>query len=197
MSSKQADTQTRILEATRQLLEQSGSKGVRMGDIASTAGVSRQAVYLHFASRDELMIATRKYVDDMIGLDDRLKALQTPTTGTDLLEAIVDVWGHYVADIYAIDKAMMSTLETDEAKIEVWRDCMLGLKETCRKTISSLKREKRLASGWSQNEAVEMFMTVLSIDNWERLTLEYGWSTGQYVKKMKTLLKRAFVVDAG
>lgn len=195
MSSDKADTRSRILKATSGLLEQSGGRAVRMSDIAKAAGVSRQAVYLHFESRDDLMIATRVYVDEVKGLDDRLQVLQSAKTGTKLLEAIVDVWGNYISDIHAIDKAMMRTLETDEAKAAVWDDCMTGLKSTCREAIAMLAREKRLAPGWSRNEAVEMLMVTLSIHNWEQLTLEYGWSTSQYVARVKTLLKRAFVAE--
>jgi len=195
MSSGKTDTRSRILEATCKLLEKSSGKGVRMSDIAKAAGVSRQAVYLHFESRDDLMIATRAYVDEMKGLQERLKVLQSATQGTALLEAIVDVWGNYIADIYVIDKAMMNTLDTDEAKAAVWNDCMSGLKDMCRGAIDMLEHEKRLASGWANKEAAEMFMMTLSIQNWEHLTLEYGWSTAQYVARMKTLLKRAFVIE--
>ena len=195
MSSCKTDTRSRILEATCQLLEKSSGKGVRMSDIAKEAGVSRQAVYLHFESRDDLMIATRAYVDEIKGLEERLKILHSATQGTALLEAIVDVWGNYIADIYVIDKAMMNTLDTDEAKAAVWNDCISGLKDMCRDAINMLEHEKRLTSGWSKKEAAEMFMMTLSIQNWEHLTLEYGWSTAQYVARMKTLLKRTFVIE--
>ena len=196
MSSDKPDTRTRILDATCLLLEQSSGKGVRMSDIAKAADVSRQAVYLHFESRTDLMVATRKYVDEIKGLDERLKLLKSATTGTELLEAIIDVWGNYIPEIYAIDKAMMKTLDTDEDKAAIWDDCMNGLNVTCGESIDALDREKRLASEWSRTEAVEMFMTTLSIHNWEQLTLECGWTTGQYVARMKVLLKRAFVIGA-
>ena len=68
MSSDKADTRTRILEATWRLLEKRCGQGVRMSDIAKEAGVSRQAVYLHFESRKELIIATTKYVDEVKSL---------------------------------------------------------------------------------------------------------------------------------
>lgn len=195
MSSTKTETRARILAATHLLLEESSGKGVRMSDIANAARVSRQAVYLHFESRTDLMIATRKYVDDIKGLDQRLMVLQSATTGTGLLEAIVDVWGNYIPEIYGIDKAMMNSLDTDEAKAAIWDDCMNGLKKTCRKSIDILGHEKRLAPGWSRNEAVDMFVTTLSIHNWEQLTLECGWTTARYVAKTKILLKRAFVID--
>ncbi len=80
MSSKNTDTRTRILEVTWRLMEQHRGQGVRMSDIAKAAGISRQAVYLHFGSRTELMIATSNYVDEVKGLNERLKRLQTAST---------------------------------------------------------------------------------------------------------------------
>ncbi|MCA9734998.1 helix-turn-helix transcriptional regulator, partial [candidate division KSB1 bacterium] len=73
MSSKNKDTRTRILEVTWHLMEQQRGQGVRLADVAAAAGVSRQAVYLHFGSRTELMIATTAYVDEVKGLNDRLQ----------------------------------------------------------------------------------------------------------------------------
>ena len=63
----QSETRTRILAATLQLMEQRRGQGVRMSDIAGAAGVSRQAVYLHFGSRTELMVAATHYGDEVHG----------------------------------------------------------------------------------------------------------------------------------
>ena len=63
-------------------MEQRHGLGVSMGDIAKAAGISRQAVYLHFASRTELMIATTNYVDEVKGLNERLNRFKAATTGT-------------------------------------------------------------------------------------------------------------------
>ena len=94
MSSNEIDTRTRILEATWHLLEERRGQGVSMGDIAKEVGISRQAVYLHFASRTELMIATMNYVDEVKGLYERLEKLQSISSGTKLLEAFIDIWGN-------------------------------------------------------------------------------------------------------
>ena len=72
MSRKKPDTRTRILEATVHMLEEQGGRGVRMGDIARESGVSRQAVYLHFASRTELLNAATKFLDERLEVDRRL-----------------------------------------------------------------------------------------------------------------------------
>lgn len=193
MSSDEIDTRTKILSATWRLMERHRGQGVRMIDIAKAAGISRQAVYLHFGSRTELMIATTQYVDEVKGLNERLKHLQAATTGTELLEACVDVWGNYIPEIYGLAKAMLSTRETDQATAAAWENNMSCLRDLCREIIEALAHEGMLSPEWSQSEAIEMLWTMLSFHNWEQLTIECGWSTTQYIDWMKTLLKRTFI----
>ena len=87
----------------------------RMSDIAEAAAISRQALYLHFSSRREVMIATIHYVDEVKGLNERLESFQAATTGIELLETCVEVWGNYIPEIYGLVKALLQTRETDEA----------------------------------------------------------------------------------
>jgi len=193
MSSKNKDTRTQILEATWQLLEKGHGQGVRMSDIAKAVGISRQAVYLHFSNRTELMIATTHYVDEVKGLQERLSQLQTATNGIDLLNKCVDVWGNYIPEIFGIAKALLTTRETDEAADAAWNDVMGCLKDACQEIVNYLEEENTLAAGWSKNDAVEMLWTQLSIQNWEILIRDSDWTTDQYIAAMKRLLIRTFI----
>jgi len=195
MSSEPGDTRTRILEATWRLMEQRYGQGVSMSDIAEAAGISRQAVYLHFASRTELMIATTNYVNDVKGLDERLRQFQAATNGSELLQTCVEIWGNFIPEIYGLAKALMMTRDTDAATAAAWNGCMSGLRDVCRETIEALAREGILAPEWSVDDAIEMFLTIISIHNWEQLTMECGWSTAQYTDRMKALLQRTFIAQ--
>jgi AcrR family transcriptional regulator len=197
MAKKKTDTRTRILEATWRLLEQHRGQGVQMRDIAEAVGISRQAVYLHFPSRAELMIATIHYVDEVKGLHERLNQLNAATTGIALLEATVDVWGNYIPEIYGLAKVLLSTRDTDDATAAAWNDSMSCLRDVCREIVEALEREGNLAPGWSGSDASDMLWTMLSIHNWEYLTIECGWSTPKYIVRMKTLLTRSFVANTG
>lgn len=196
MSSEANSTKTRILEATWQLMEQRYGLDVSMSDIAKAVGISRQAVYLHFASRTELMIATSNYVDEVKGLNERLNQLQAATNGIELLEVCVEFWGNYIPEIFGLAKAMLMTRDTDEATAAAWNGNMKCLHDVCREIIEALEQEGILASGWTRDGAIDMFYTMISINNWEQLTKECGWSTNQYIERMKMLLKRTFVDKA-
>lgn len=193
MSSEDLDTKTRILEATWRLLEERHGQGVSMSDIARATGISRQAVYLHFSSRTELLVATTQYVDEIKGLNERLSQLDAATSGLELLDACVEVWGNYIPEIYGIAKALLNIRETDEAAAVAWDGSMGCLRDVCRQIIETLDHEGVLAQEWSQDEATEMLYTLMSIQNWEQLNKESGWSTAQYVDWLKTLLRRSFV----
>ncbi len=174
-------------------MEQHRGQGVSMGNIAKEAGISRQAVYLHFSSRTELMIAMTHYVDEVKGLNERLKNFKQAKTGTERLNACIEGWGHYIPEIYGLAKALLITRETDKDAAAAWSDCMGELRQICEEIIHTLDNEKKLAPGWPRDKAIEMFLAIISINHWEQLTLEYGWSTEQYIRHMKKLLKSTFV----
>lgn len=74
-----------------------------------------------------------------------------------------------------------------------WDGNMKCLHDVCREVIEALEHEGVLAAEWSRKEAIEMFWTMISINNWEQLTIECGWSTSQYIDWMKKVLMRTFV----
>jgi len=195
MSRVETDTRRRILGATLRLMEERNGQGVRMRDVADAAGVSRQAVYDHFGSRAGLMVATARYGDEVRGLDERLRRYRSATSGVERLETFIEFWGNYLPEIHGIARALFAARETDEAVAAAWDDRMGVVQEACRNIVGRLQRDGTLAHGWSPEEAGDLLWTMLSIGNWENLTLERGWSVSQYVVQMQELAKRAFVRD--
>ena len=193
MSSKNIETQTRILDATVRMLEEHGGRGVRMGDIAKTAGISRQAVYLHFASRTELLVAATRYLDEILDVDSRLAPSRAATSGIERLSLYIECWGHYIPEIYGVAKALLLAQDTDEAAAAAWSDRMLAMRDGCRAAIDALHSDGTLASGWTPKIATDALWTMLLVPNWENLTVECGWSTQEYVRWMQLVAERTFV----
>src|SRR5215216_5067985 len=193
MSSGDPKTRTRILEATWRLMVGRNGRGVRMRDVAEEAGVSRQAVYDHFGSRADLMVATARYGDEVRGLEGRLVGYRAASGGVERLEAFVEFWGNYVPEIHGIARAMLAARETDEAVAAAWDDRMGVVYETCRDIAERLHGDGMLASGWSLDEAADVLWTMLSIRSWESLVLERGWPVSRYVGRMQELTRRIFV----
>ena len=196
MSSKQVNTRTRILEATVRLLEERVGRGVRMGDIAKATGISRQAVYLHFPSRAELLVAATRHLDEALDVDRRLAPSRAAKTGVKRLGLYIECWGNYIPEIYGVSKALLLAQDTDEAAAAAWRDRMLAMRDGCRAAIEALHSDGMLAAGWTPKRATDVLWTMLLVPNWENLTDECGWSTQQYVRWMRIVAERTFVKES-
>jgi AcrR family transcriptional regulator len=92
--SSDVKTRTRILEATVRPLDARRRRRVRISDIARAAGISRQAVYLHLASRAALLAATTLYVDERLGLEQRLARSRAAGSGAGRQDAYIEFWGN-------------------------------------------------------------------------------------------------------
>ncbi len=195
MSSRNIETRTKILDATVRLLEESGGQGVRMGDIAKAAGISRQAVYLHFASRTELLVAATRYLDAKLDVDRRLAPSRAAKSGIERLDLYIEVWGNYIPDVYGVGKALLLAQGSDEAAAAAWKDRMVAMRDGCRAAIDALHADGTLAPEWTRPKATDALWTLLLVPNWENLTIDCGWSTNQYVRWTKILARRAFVAE--
>lgn len=193
MSSDNVDTRTRILNATWQLLEADEGRGVRMSDIARQAGISRQAVYLHFPTRSELLIATTRYLDDIKGIDQRLAASRATTNGVERLNAFIDAWGNYIPEIHAIAKALLAMKDTDEAAALAWDDRMRAVRHGCEAAVEAIVRDGRLSREISAGQAADILWVMLSVRNWEQLTAQCGLSQIQYIDTMKHIARHSLL----
>lgn len=195
MSSKNTETRTRILKSCLYLLEKRPHSGVRMTDIAKGAGISRQAVYLHFSTRTELLVATTIYVDDLKGAQERLEASRQATTGAERLDAFIDAWGNYIPEIYGIAKALIAMGDTDEEARKAWSKRMLDMREGCEAAVDQLASDGMLARAHSPLQATDILWTLLSVRNWEQLTIECNWTQQQYLDKLKVMAHQLLVEE--
>jgi AcrR family transcriptional regulator len=193
MSSTELDTRKRILQETWHLMEERKGKGVRIEDIAQAAGVSRQAVYLHFGNRAELLIATTHYLDETLQGAQKLQQACCAEPATGALTALVEMWTKYIPEVYGLAKVLMTMRETDKAAAAAWDDRMKALYDGCSFVVQRLDKEGVLSSEWSVDEATDFLWSTISIANWENLTIERGWSQEQYITRIQYALKRTLL----
>lgn len=161
-----------------------------MTDIAKEANISRQAVYLHYGTRAELLIAATRYVDELKGTDSRLHDSRTAQSGLERLDAYIEAWGNYIPEIYGIGKALLAMKDTDAAAAEAWDNRMQAMREGCEAAIDALQRDGQLNPNHSTKQATDILWTLLSVRNWEQFTQECGWSQKNYIKQMKALAQQ-------
>lgn len=193
MSSKNLNTRDRILAACWKLLETSGTQ-TRMSDIAKEAGVSRQAVYLHFPNRADLLVATTRYIDDVKDVEGRL-AESRAATGRARLDAFIEAWGNYIPEIYGAGRALIALSDTDTEAAAAWGDRMRDVRQGCAAAISALSDAGDLTPTLSHNKATDALWTLLSVRNWEQLTQTCGWSQTEYLTHTKRIAHAVLVKD--
>ena len=195
MSRDNLETRKRILKAAWKLLEADQGNSVRMTDIAKQAGISRQAVYLHFKTRSDLLIATTRYIDEVKDVNARLIASRTAETGSERLDAFIGAWCEYIPEVYGVLKALLAMKDTDEAAALALKDRMQAVREGCEAAIKGLESDGKLPSDYTPEQATDLLWTMLSVRNWEQLTIECGWSLKQYVDTTKSLARHVFVTN--
>ena len=193
MSSEKNPTRTRILKAAWDLLESNPGVAARMSDIAKKAGVSRQALYLHFPNRTELFVATTKYMDEIYCVDEKLAPSRAATTGEDRLEAYVTAWAAYVPKIFGIAKTLIVMAETDDDAARAWSERMQDMREGCAAAVAALARDGALSSDYSETEATDLLWTLMSLQTWESLVVKCGWDQARYRDRILSLARSALV----
>ena len=191
MSRENPDTRERILDSAWRLLAADGASAVRMSDIARLTGISRQAVYLHFPSRAELLIATTRYIDEVQDVDQRLAASRAAETGLARLDAFVEAWGNYIPEICGVARALIALQGSDEAARAAWTDRMDAVRHGCEAVVSALETDGQLCTALSAAEATDLLWGLLSVENWEHLRQRCQWSQARYIGVMQQTARRA------
>lgn len=196
MSSEKPSTRERILDATWKLLE-SGEKSTRMSDIAKAVGISRQALYLHFPNRADLLIATTRYIDEVKDVEARLAPSRSARSGRARLDAFIEAWGGYIPEIHGVSTALRAMQATDTEARQAWENRMQAVRHGCAAAVRALAADGTLAEGLTEASATDLLWTLLSVEAWERLVRDCGWSQAAYLTAMKRLARGALVAPPG
>jgi len=190
MSSEQ--TKKRILETTWKVLETRSDKN-RMSDIATAVGISRQALYLHYPTRAELLIATTKHIDKVKKVNQRLELSRAAGSGIERLHFFIKAWGGYIPEIHGMSVALRNMRENDKAAAEAWDERMQAVRHGCQAAVRAIEKDGKLKSDLSEQVATDILWTLLTVENWERLVLDCTWSQSEYEIKMIELAEIALL----
>lgn len=174
-------------------MEGGSGKAVRMSDIARAAGISRQALYLHFDARADLLIETTRYMDEVMGVGERLQPSRQATTGSERLSAFVAFTGGHWPNVQGVARALLAMRETDPEAEVAWQNRMDAIREGCQAAIEMLASEHRLADGWTVETATDLLCMMLSFESWDQLIRRYGWSSEDYTNNLQRQARQTFV----
>lgn len=185
-------TRAALLDAARARLEEGGFSALTIAAVADRAGVSRRAVYLHFASPSDLIGALFDYVAETEGLQASLRRVRE---APDALAAL-DEWARHEATYHARIMRVTRALERvgrDDPEAIVWRQRIAEYQlMDCRMLAQRLADEGRLTPGWTVASATDMLWALIATELLERLLVDRGWSPKQFRKLYGQLLRSAF-----
>lgn len=163
------------------MFEELGYYGAGLGAVAKKAGVSRQAIYLHFPSKVDLLTALHLHIfetdvvpvverhpitDDMTALD----ALDTSIAAD--VETIDNVWRIHEA-LTVARRQHPEVEETLRPREEERYDELLALGRR-------LKREGELPRNIRAGTFADMLWGLISVGTYKGLVNERGWSLDRY-----------------
>ncbi|HEV8393078.1 MAG TPA: helix-turn-helix domain-containing protein [Vicinamibacterales bacterium] len=181
-------TRLRILDAALRLVTRQGGAEVTLGEVAREAGVSRQALYLHFADRAALFLAVVRHADDRRGLPAMIRRIQEAPTGEAALREMAAMQARMNPGIWPLARALDSVRRLDDAAERSWQERLSHRLDGCRAIVAQLVREGSLRADLSRDVAADLLWTLSSLRTWEDLVLLRGWSAQQYEQRLGDLV---------
>ena len=178
----------RILDAALALISRRGDANVTMAQIAKAARVSRQAVYLHFTDRADLMVALARHLDDTLGIPAEIQRVASAPTAVEMVEMQVSLQARINPAVWAVARALDAVRRTDAAAERAWQDRLDHRLAGCRALVERLQAEGDLRPGLDPLMAADLLWTMTSLRTWEDLVLQRGWPPRKYLEHVTRLL---------
>jgi AcrR family transcriptional regulator len=172
-----------------------GYYGVGMEEVARAVGVSRQAIYLHFKSKSELVVAMAEYAYELINVPQLIQRREGAATEIEALDLGVRAYGIIEPQIYDAMRIVYSARQSDETAEAVWQDRMAYFSVNARRLIERLEEEGSLTEGWTVDEATDFAWGVLSVHTYENLVVQRGWTIDQFVSRLGAMLRSVLVAE--
>jgi AcrR family transcriptional regulator len=161
---------------------------VSVAEIARAAGLSRQAVYLHFADRADLLAAVARYVDERSGLEGDIRRVAEAPSGVAALRELVALHARTNPEVWPVAQLFEALRRVDAAVERRWRERLERRLEGVRQVVARLREEGALRAGLEPSAAADLVWTLTSCHVWEDLVVVRGWSEERYRRHVTALV---------
>ncbi|TNM39776.1 TetR/AcrR family transcriptional regulator [Nocardioides albidus] len=184
------ETRTQILEAARAMFEELGYHGAGLGAIATRAGVSRQAIYLHFASKAELLTALHLHIftTDVLPVLDR-HPITAAKTALDALDATIAADVEVSSRVWRIHEALTTARRQHPEVEETLRPGEEDRYGVLLAVAQRLKQEGALPPKMRASAFADMLWGLTGLGTYRSLVIERGWSLDQYRRWVRTTIR--------
>ncbi|RFU43087.1 TetR/AcrR family transcriptional regulator, partial [Actinomadura logoneensis] len=182
-----------LLRAVREIVETEGVPAATMAAVAERAGVSRRAVYLHFASRADLITALFDHVNEEEDLEGRFAPVAEAPDARTALTVFAHRHAEFTARTLAVSRAVERVAHTDPDAARHWETVLYWRRESNRALVRRLSDEGALAPHWTVETATDMLLALISNGVGETLLVERGWPVERVGEHMAAVLTSAFL----
>jgi AcrR family transcriptional regulator len=193
MSPRSASTRTDILRAARGLIETAPFAEVTLTRIAAAAGVSRQAIYLHFPSKTQLLLELVTWIDEAGRLPGLAAAARQGSDPVQAFTRAVRAAAAYNLDIADVGLALRAARHSDPAAAKAWDDRMADRLTSIRRFVQPVEAAGRLRPQWTTRTATDAIFALISLTVYEDLVRERGWPPDRYVDQLASIARHTFV----
>lgn len=176
-------TRERILAAAWKIIDEKGEAAATMKAVAKLTGVSRQAVYLHFADRSHLLSSVSDYLDEKMGLGGWMKEVEAMDDGHAMIRRVAETRAQRSQVLASLVRSIEADRFRDEAAAGAWRRRHLmnvAWVETV--IVRKLVAEGRMHESWDAHQAASLLVLLFSFRTWDDLTQASEWPEATYVE---------------
>lgn len=185
-------THERVLDTAWHLVMDDGLD-LSMDQIATAAGISRQALYLYVDSRAGLFIQMARHKDERSDIASRFQRALGRPSALEALEATISTWFGYVREILPVARALMTAATTDAHAAAAWRDRMDASLHPIGAIIDRLQSAQLLDPLWQREVAAQMLWALTHVRLYDDLVNHHGWSHEQVVDRQTIAAKRTLL----
>jgi AcrR family transcriptional regulator len=176
-----SSTRTRILDAAREITEKQGA-APSMSALARAVGISRQALYLHFPDRAQLLLALVAHIGEQEQLKSGVDAVIQAPDAAAAIRAWADLQARRRPELAAAGRALDGTRHADPSASAAWADRAGFRMRIATSVIERLREEGRLDPTWTTAEAAALLWELNSFHVWDDLVNDAQIPPDRYVE---------------
>lgn len=178
--SPRLNARERILDVTWELYNKLSPKSPTIAEVAEAAGVSRQAVYLHFANRARLLTETIQ--SRQVDVPDRLERSRSVAPDQIFTSWLSEIFDEYER-ILPVGRAFVAAVYLDPDGAAAWEDRVEAIRGSARRAVEKLVEHGVLRSNWTVDTAADWVYSKMNFVAWHLLVYELGWSQQMTLEK--------------
>ncbi len=190
MSKISDETRATILEAAWELMAEQRRLDVGMAEIAATAGVTRQTLFLAFGNRAGLLVAMARHQDTRGDQVQRMR--QIAATGADVaaLRAFVDAWLDYLPIVYPVAIQLETGSLSDADANAAWQDRIFsqGVRVGLDRILGQIVARRGLSTDPDPARLADLCLSLLVPSAWRYLVVERGWTAEAFADSRHVLI---------